>query len=249
MAIRYYPNRIYRARVPKVDRDMAARKISSVSGFKDITLSALDVTITSDTDWKLHSLSLGFSTATARNYSILVRHGRKVVENLNDYMWFGHSTGGVKTITLSPGFYSGTTLAAELESQLDSEFAPITWTVAYDFTTGLFTITPSAGTVRYLNVNTSATLPTRDSIGGHLLGFEANVASGASITNDTPVYGLDSQEELYSVTGDTNLSYLYNTPLELSIDDGVTISTGTAAVEVNYTVRYEKSLNGEPYAK
>ena len=248
MAIRYYPNRVYRARVPKVDRDMATKKVLSVSGYKDITATALTATISSDTSWKVHSVVFEFSGATARTYAVIVKNGRKVVENLNNYMWFGHSTGGVKKVTLSTGFYNGTELAAELETQLNTEFTPITWTVIYSAITGKFTIVPVSGTVRYLNVNTAQTLPTRDSICGHLFGFEDNIAAGVSITSDTAIFGLNFEVDLYAVSGGALLNDIYDTSLELSIDQALKIETGVAAVEVTYMVTYEKSVNGEPYA-
>ena len=247
MAIRYYPNRVYRARVPKVDRDMATKEVLSVSGHKDVAATALDVTISSDTSWKFHAVDFEFSTATARDYSVNVKNGRKVVENLNDYMWFGHSTSGVKMITLPSGFYTGTELAAELQTQLNTEFSPITWTVAYVSITGLFTITPSAGTVRYLNVNTSAQLSKRDSIGGHLLGFEVNAASAAAISSDTAIYGLDLETELYAIIGGVLLSDNYSAPRELSIDQAIKLASSVASVEISYITTYEKSVNGEPY--
>jgi len=247
MAIRYYPNRVYRARLPKVDRDMAAGKIYTVDGYADISSTALSATVSSDTDWKFHSAAFEFSGATARNYSVIVKNGRKVVENLNDYMWIWHSSVGKELVTLTPGFYNGTELAAELKAQLDTVFSPITWTVAYVNTTGLFTITPSAGTVKYLNT-TGTRLSTRDSISGHLFGFEEDSSAAAAISNDTPVFGLNIEIDLYSITGGVLLTDSYTVAKELSIDQAIKLKTSVASVEVGYVVTYEKSINGEPYA-
>jgi len=246
MAIRYYPNRIYRARVPAIDRVMASRNITGpTSGYNASGSGDLDEVIFSDSDWRINSISFDFAGIVVRTYSAKIIGGRSVVENLNDYMWFGINSETEKRITIPSGFYSGTQLADELKVQLDAVFAPVTFTVAYDLTTGLFTITPVSGTVRYLNV-APRRLSERDSIAGHLIGFEVNAVSAASISSDTPVFGLDMEAAIINQTSGTEEHY-HDTIHELSIDQALRIQC-TDTESVSYAVGSEKSINGEPSA-
>ena len=45
MAIIYYPNRIYKSKVPVIDTQMSTRNTKIVRGFKDASVTALDETV------------------------------------------------------------------------------------------------------------------------------------------------------------------------------------------------------------
>jgi len=245
MAIINYPNRIYKTKVPAIDRELARRNPITVSGGANILAAAIDETISVNSDWNLDSVAFTFSNASVKNYGVTVRNGRRVVTNYNDYLWFQMNGKSPQTITLDEGFYSGTELAAELQSKMDANASYIadgvTFTVVYDSTTGLFTITPSSGTIKYLNVNVRQTLRTRDSIAGHLFGFNVTTAAyGASITNDTEVFGLDAEAPIIDEVASADTDRYHDDIHTLSIDQAVRITTNSGVnVRVDWTAVYE----------
>ncbi len=245
MSIVYYPNRVYKGKVPAIDREMAKRNPQIVQGSQSINATALDVTISANTNWQLNSIGWVFSAATARNFSAVVKQGRKVVENLNDYLWFETPTVGRQKITLDADFYTGTELGVELQAQMNANStwaaAGITFTVSYNSSTGLFTITPSSGTIRYLNTNTAQTLSSYDSIAGHLFGLTVNGTLGATVVSDTTVFGLDSEVPFVSETASVALAYSHNEVHTLGIDQAVCLTTNSGvAITVDYVVNYEE---------
>lgn len=240
MAIVYYPNRTLKRLDPSIDRVMAKRNVRIVQGAKNITSAGLDVVISANSDWQVNNVTLNFSAATARDYGWSIINGRKVVTDANDYLWFQMSDTLWTKITLDPGFYTGTQLAAELQDKLDAAFTPITFTVAYDAATGLFTVTPSSGTMRYIDYNTAQTLPNRQSIGGHLFGWTDDTAFGATVVSDTPVFGLNMSSDLVDETASTVTQHFNDDLHILNIDQALRITTGTAGIRVDYAVTYEE---------
>lgn len=247
MAIKYYPNRIFKKAVPSIDRVIAKRQPLIISGYHDIAASALDVTISPvNSDWQVNSISLAFSAATNKDYSVKVKGGRKVVTDLNDYLWFKVSGQLPQKITLSSGFYTGTELATQLQTQLNANSvfnaAGITHTVTYAAATGLFTVTNTSGqTVQYLNVNSAQTLRTQDSIAGHLFGLTTNSSAAVAITSDTAVFGLDSEAAIIDETASSHTERYHDDLHTLTIDQALHVE-GTAAVAnvMNYTIGYEE---------
>jgi len=245
MAIINYPNRIYKTKVPAIDRELARRTPITVSGGANILATPIDEIITANSDWNLDSVAFTFSNANLKNYSIAVRNGRRVVTNYNDYLWFQMDGKFPQMITLDDGFYTGTELATELQAQMDANTSyvadGVTFTVAYDATTGLFTITPSSGTIKYLNVNVRQTLRTRDSIAGHLFGFNVTTAAyGASITSDTEVFGLDAEAPIISEIASADTDRYHDDIHTLSIDQAIRIATNSGVnTRVDWTVVYE----------
>ena len=245
MAIKYYPNRIQKMLVPAIDRVMAKRKAQLIRGSQDINATALDVVISANGDWQLNSIKFTFSAATARNFSAKILGGRRVVSNLNDYLWFQTPNTLPQQITLSTGFYTGTQLATELQTKMDANTAfsalGITFTVAYSATTGLFTITPSSSTLKYLNVNTLQTQRYRDSIAGHLFGLtESNTIYLAAVESFTTVFGLNQEAWIIDETASIVTENFFDDLKLLDIDQAVHIETNTANVIVDYEVNYEE---------
>lgn len=155
MAIKYYPNRVFKGKVPAIDRVMAKRKVQVASGIANAAAAALDVVVSSNDDWQTDTIQFKFSDATPRDFYAYIKNGRKIVANLNDYLWIHTSGAGPQKVTLDAGFYSGTQLAAHLKAKLDAFPQFVTsgeapFTVSYVAATGLFTITPTAGTIRYI---------------------------------------------------------------------------------------------------
>lgn len=245
MAIKYYPNRIYKPLKPAIDNMMAKRDVYVVSGRQDLSVGGLSKTISPEGDWQVNSILFKFDSATARTYYARIVNGRRVVENLNDSLWFQMEGTLPQLITLDAGFYVGTELANHLKVKLDANTAfaakGVTFLVIYDTTTGLFTITPSSGTIRYLNINTKQTLRTMDSIAGHLFGFEVDTAFASSITSDTAVFALNSYAAIISEAASTVLEHYHDDIHILSLDQSVRLMADSgAAVVVDYTVSYER---------
>lgn len=245
MGIKHYPNRVFRALLPPVDVIMSRNTVKTLSGVADVTGSALDETLTPNRDWKIVGLRFDFDSTTSRNWSVKVVGGRNILENLNDFLWFQHSQSLPQKMTLDAGFYTGAELAVELKTQLDANAAfadlSVTFTVTYDATTGTYDISPSSGTVRYLEENTMGHLPVRYSIAGHLFGFNVTSSSNSTITSDTVVAGLNSESFIIDETsGDTDLSRYISDPFTLSMDEAIRIESATAAVVIDYAIDYQE---------
>ena len=245
MSILYYPNRVYRAKVPAIDRVMDEREPIMATGSQNVFSTALNAIISMEDNWQLDSVALTFSNANSRSFNAYIRNGRKIVENLNDYLWIEVSgCGGPQRIIMNPGFYTGTQLATELQARLNANAAYIaagvTFIVTYVAATGLYIIVPSAGTIRYLDVHTGQLLPLRDSIAGHLFGLNATSAFAANVTSDTTVFGLDAEVSFINQTNNTDVSYLHTDIHTMSVDQAVHLASNTGAdVTVSYVVVYE----------
>ena len=270
MSIIYYPNRVYKGKVPSIDRVMAKRNPQYASGTQDINTAPISLILHSDENWMVDSINFTFSNNTAsRNFSAYIRGGREVVEHLNDYLWFYVEGAGIQLITLTPGFYTGTELAAELQTQLNANTqfsgAGVTFTVVYDSATGQYTITTNGADIGYYNINPKMDFRTRDSIAGHLFGFTATTheitltaamlpenivatpqkimditALSNNIVSDTNVFGLDSEVAIINETASTVDSYYHNYLHVLTMDQALRLASNVgAAVTATYNVIYE----------
>lgn len=243
MAIKYYPNRI-----PKnpaaIDRVLAQRKLQLVRGSADTTSAGLDVVISANTGWHVNNIKFTFSGATVRDFSAKIIGGRKVVADMNDCLWFQHEDTLPQNIVLDAGFYTGTELATELESKLDANVAftakSITFTVTYSDSTGLFTVTPSSGNLRYWNENKTVSPRYRDSIGGHLFGFTEDIVYGATVVSNETVFGLNQEAWIINEAASVVTENFFDDLKILDIDQAVRLETTTAAIRVDYEVNYEE---------
>jgi hypothetical protein len=219
---------------------------NALSGYVDFSAADADLLLYKPFDWTINSIGLSFINATARNFSIKIINGTNVVKDRNDYLWFrGVGTNFAtfaKKVVLNPGFYrDGDALAQELEARLDAAFLDdaITFTVAYVKATGIFTITPSAHNILYMQVNPKKTMSHRDSIGGHLFGFTSDKAAAASISSDTGVFGLGTEVAIVSQTASIVTSVLNTDKINLSLDQGILINNSVAATAMEYVINYQ----------
>lgn len=245
MSILYFPNRVFKKSVPAIDRVMAKRDVKVARGCADLTSTALDETISSNSEWHLDSIKFTFSNTVARNYSAKIIGGAKVLTDWNDYLWFQVDGSLWQKITLDAGFYTGTQLATELQTQLNANAAFValarTFTVSYNANTGIFTVSANTGKLRYIQQNNTQRLPDRDSIAGHLFGFtEDTVFTSNVISSNTPVFGMDQEayiiNEVASVVTEDYNSNVYI----LSIDQALHLTSNTAGVIMNYEIGYEE---------
>lgn len=243
MSIKYFPNRVFKKSVPAIDRVMSKRHPKMVRGGANVASNALSTVISSDTDWQINSIELTFSNAVARNYSAKIMSGTKIVQNLNDYLWIQASGTFWQKITLDSGFYTGTQLASQLQTQLNAnvDFTAqgLTFTVAYDPLTGLFTIA-SNGSIKYIQTNNAKQISERDSIAGHLFGLTANTTLASSIVSDTAMFGLNEEAWVIDETNSTVTSHLNTDVQALNIDQALHISVNVVNTVVNYAVNIEE---------
>lgn len=244
MSIIYFPNRVYKGRVPAIDRVMAKRQPLTTSGIQNIAATPLAVTFSSDDNWMVDSIGFAFSSAALKNFSAFITNGRHVVENLNDSMWIDVRGPGKQLITLEPGFYTGAQLGTELQTQLNTNAvyaaAGITFTVTYTAATGLFLITPISSTIAYIDKNTQTDFMSTDSISGHLFGLTATSAFAANITSDTAVFGLNSEVAIINETASTATTWYHNTLHVLTMDHAIRLASNSGpAIAINYYINYE----------
>ena len=245
MAIKNFPHVIYKTTVPAIDRVMAQRAPVTASISANLASTSIDNVISCDRDWQSDSIAFSFSNASSRTYSVAVRNGRRIVAKYNDSLWFWIDGTMPQQIFLAEGFYTGTQLAAQLKSKLDANAvftaATITFTVTYDNTTGIFRVTPSSGTIKYMEQNTLAWLSIRQSTGGHVMGFNVTTPTySANVGSDTAVAGLDTENYIINRT-DTALSYYHDDLHTLSIDQALHVqANSTSDVTTSCAVVYEK---------
>lgn len=243
MAIINYPERAFKVNGSAIDAVIGRGLTKTYSYSKDLSVTAMDNVFSVDRDWKLNSIILTFSGAVARDFSVAIANGRKVVSNYNDFLWIEHVSACPQKITLTPGFYNGTDLATELETQLNANTAytdaSITFTVAYDNAAGTFTITPSSGNIRYIRRNLQQSLGQRDSIADNLFGLNANGTFASTSVSNILVVGLNDEGLIINQSAYTDTYYNYLTPIYLSVDKALHFVSSVAGVTMNVDVNYE----------
>jgi len=243
MPITYYPTRIQKKTTPAIDASITHNPEKSFRYAQDTSSTALIQTLSNSKDWVVNSISFHFSDAVVRDYSLKVLRGIYVVENYNDYLWIQVSNSLWQRISLTAGFYTGNQLALHLRDQLNANTAfaalGVTFTVAYDSITGLFTITPSKNSVRYIDRNDTQALRYRQSTAGQLFGFTTDTSFAASISSDTPIYGLNHKIAIIDETESVATEHYHDDLHHLSADQALRIRSSVAAVEVSIEVTYQ----------
>ena len=244
MSILYYPDSLVKKIKSPVERQQSNPPFQVVAGGADLTAADATYTFSQPADCNIHDVSLYFSNANAKDYAISKAFGKGVVTGLNDVLWFKADGAPEQKIVLDQGFYDGDELAAELKSQLDSNTAfdnasMTPFTVTYTAITGIFAITPSAGSIQYFNVNTSIAPFYKNSTAGPLFGLTADVALAASISSDTAVWGLKTVVAVVSDTSSTDQNIVSTEVWALDVDSGLRITASTVATLLNYKIIYK----------
>lgn len=246
MSIKYFPNRIFKRSVPAIDSIMAKRRPQVIRGRANVASTALNQVISANDNWQVNAIKLNFNNAASRSYSVKILGGVKVITDLNDYLWFMATGTFWQKITLDPGFYTGTQLAAQLKSKLDANAAfsaiPMTFTVSYSDDTGSFTITPSAGQIKYIQTNMAKTPKEKDSIAGHLFGLTADSAFTSSLVSNSNVYGLNQESFIIDQDNDTDTELYHDDIHILSLDQALHFTTNVASTIVDYEVQFEEIM-------
>ena len=246
MSILYFPNRVFNGQAPAIDRVMAKRKPILVRTTANTAANAFSEVISANSDWHIDSIKLTFNNTVSRDYSVEILSGVKILKDLNDYLFIAHTRCGQVKIVLTPGFYTGAQMVTELQTQLNA--APsfvtlgLTFTVAYDDLTGLFTITPSFGNVRYVQLNPHMLLPDKDSIAGHLFGLTQNGTWASTIVSNTPVFGLNTFAAIIDEVNANNTEHYNDDPHTLSLDQALKIDSNVADTVITAEICYEELI-------
>ena len=243
MSIEFYPDSLAKKKVHVVEKLQEPDVLYSVADSVDITASGLDVTIWSPRSWEVHRVALHFDAATAKDFDVSVQRGRGVVADKNDRLYFKMNGVNQQPIYLSEGYYDGTALATELQTQLDANAAfsgvsATPFTVNYTSGTGLFEIQPASGQIAYFDVNGTVSVR-RNSSAGHLIGFTQDQALAGTLTSDTAVPGLGTDTVYISDTASSSTDVLGTDVLAMTVDNALTIGTSAVATTVHYEVVYK----------
>jgi len=231
-----------------VELKMKSRKVLSDDGHADLTASGLNYTFwQAEESWLVHEVSLHFGSADLKDYSAIRVTGRGIISQLNDLLWLKCDGYPEQDIYLTQGFYTGATLATELQTQLDANAAFVAagvapFTVSYDNVTGKFTITTAAGNIQYFQTNTTVGV-NRNSTAGIVFGFTTDGVAAGTITNDTDVCGLNNEIPIITQNNSVAQNVIVNmndlSP-QFDVDSGLKLTTSVVATTVNYKILYEK---------
>jgi len=217
--------------VNRIDQASKSNRNRIAIGSADLTTDTLSLRVTNLWEaWRIKEIAFSFTNANARTFTISKVSGLGIITHRNDYFWLAHTDVVAQRIIITPGFYrTDASFTAEVKSQLDSNAAfaaaGITFTVAHDLDTRLFSITPSSGQVKYVYDNTSQSARTK-SIASPVLGFTADTVFGAAATGTVPV-DLDVEYVVDSNVGDTSTTYLFTDALEMDLDSELLITSNT----------------------
>ena len=248
MPIQYYPDSIQKKNLNPIEKIQKKRTILSVSGRVDLAASGVDHTFWAPfPNWLVHDVLLTFGATTAKDYSINKVVGRGFISKLNDLLWFRVDGAPSQAIYLDQGFYTGTTLSAQIKAKLDANQAFIDlsaapFTVTWSNTTGKFSITPASGNVQLLCTNTAIGM-NRNSTAGMSIGFTADTAYTSPIVSDTGAFGLGNKIPLDSGTSDSTQNIVVGVDSlspDFDVDGGINITVSSVATTLDFKITYEE---------
>jgi len=234
----------------RIDRQTESQIVKTNVEVQDLNAAGFELIVAEDAfNWDVLEVSINFNNATARDFSISKLVGARVIANLNDTFWMRHSSlGPVQRIIIGPGFYiTAAAFAAAIKVALDAqtEFAAagIVFTVTHSATTGLLTISPSAGTVQFIyNTGTNAPVsnPVRNiGLAGVVMGFNVNSVDAATITGDTAI-DVGTEYDYISQIASVVTSYVSTDAFKMDMDSALKVSGVTGpATEMTARVTHE----------
>lgn len=243
MAVTYYPGETAKMKTHVVEQLQQPNVLYSVFGTQSLADGPLSVGVWCPKGWEVKRVSINFSGAAAKDYSISVARGIGVVTGKNDRLWVKVNTVSAQQIIIPQGFYTGTTLAAALVTALGLGNFPSAskpFGVSYNAGTGLFTITPAAGNSQLLVSNTTTSVR-RISTAAPLIGFTANTANTTPLTSNVPVKGVGTEFVCLSGVDSTSLNVISTDALSMTVDNQLLIQSSSdeanlATYEVVYKV-------------
>ena len=246
MSITYYPDSVHKRPSSPIDLIKIANTVYSWSGGADLDSGALSSSLWPGfPTWTVKQIGLNFSTTDAKDYAISKLVGRGIIAGLNDRLWFKADGAPAQEITLSPGFYDNDAnkLTDELKTQLDASEAFIAlglapFTVAFTPATGLFSITPDAGTIQFLFRNETKPDVHKTSNGGPVIGLTESTVLVASITSDTPSAEFGVTFEIVSGAASASTDINITDDFCMSNDDALVV-TASGDMIASYVASYK----------
>jgi len=245
MPIINYANRVNPTKV-RIDQQKPLRK-KTISDGGDINGGSISRVFQNGT-WNVTNINVNFDSTAVKDFKIGIANGITVVQDRNDYLWIKLIDESIKFATfhkkiiLSPGFYSGSELASELQAKLNDAFSDyaITFTGLYNATTGLFSIEASSAKIAYLHINPVMPHTKKDSIGGILFGLTENNVPDTILVSDTPFFGLNSISYISNEEATDATSYINNDTFKLSLDQALVFEgNGAESIIMTYTINCE----------
>jgi hypothetical protein len=126
-------------------------------------------------DYHRFSFPVNIQFANPNQVQIALEHvyftnSNPTVHAYNNKLYFTESVAGALTATLNAGVYDSTTILTEVKRALDAASGLGPYTVTYDATTTLISVTPDSGTVSFQDGSNSA---------HYLLGFDPDTATNS----------------------------------------------------------------------
>jgi len=222
----------------RIDSQMSAGRPAMYSAYRNITSTALNESVHMDErSWKVKEVSLGFSAATARNFSISRLIGANIAQNRNDKFWFTVAGYGTRKCTIAPSFYTSATFPAAIKAALESAYSDSGLTFTVSVTAQKIRVTTTAGTVNVGFVYSMPRMPHPDSTAAGNLGVSVNSAPATTVDADTAT-DIGQQYAIVTENDNTSTSYVFSDELPMNSDSALLVTTNTAAVSVALRVAY-----------
>jgi len=242
MPITYYPNETFKMRTHVIDQLQKPEGLYSVFGVQDLAVAPLSLGVWCPQGWEVRRVSLNFTNAAAKDYSISVSRGIGIASGKNDRLWIKVDTVSSQQVIIPQGFYTGTAMASALITALNLMPFPAAskpFNVTYVDSSGLFSIIPAAGNAQ-LQVTNSSISVRRSSTVAPVIGFTANTNMTTPLVSDNPVKALNKQFVYLSATASTALNVLSTDVVAMTIDNQLTIQASSVnACLATYEVVYK----------
>ncbi len=247
MPITYYADRVQKRAASPIELLQKDRKILSVEGGANLDDGDMNAVIWPGLPaWTLKQISLYFSESDPKTYSISKLVGRGIISGLNDKIWLKADGAPAQEIILSPGFYDNDSnkLVDELKTQLDSNAAFVElgmdpFTVTFTESTGLFEITPNAGTFQFLSRNNRKPAFHWDSTAGSVFGLTEDSTMGSSIISDSTSMAFGNTFEIVSDSASAATNISLTDSICMSVDDALLVSASGDMI-ASYLASYKE---------
>lgn len=242
MAIIYYPDEVFKQRRHVVEQLQQPNMLYGTFGTQNLGSGALAAGIWSSKGWEVRRISLNFTSASNKTYTLSVVHGIGIAAGLNDRLWVKVPGLSTQEIIIPQGFYTGATMATALAAALNASGLPAAskaFTASYDSSAGTFTIAPNAGTMRIYKTNPGVNVRSNSTL-APLIGFTANTADGASAVSDAAVLGLGTAMTYLSAVNSTSVDVLSTDAVAMTMDNQLLISaSSSSSMTASYEVVYK----------
>ena len=158
---------------------------------------------------------------TLDSYEVRVKNVYTTTTGTNDGIRFDPGTGAV-TATLAAGSYTGVQLAAQIKSAMEAVSGGKTYTVAFNETTGKYSITNDVGNVTALSLLFSNAASTAEDLTGFNATDRTGITAGSSVTSDsdtTGAVGVTKQSNVFDLTAATNVLNITTSNNTLIVND------------------------------